>query len=881
VVEYGPDTSYGFTKTIDYNLANHYVMLDDLSPDTAYHFRVSSTDAAGNGPDAGTADNNPSTDALFVTDFAVLITFDKPNMQNAAVESNYQFDPALNFDSPGIYGEFYDITNFTGASYYLSFMSIPVQEILSLTVSNITDPAGNPVTPATIKINDNNGDGIADDWEPYASVAEDAEDGNTNGWRIMDATPVGATVNNVYDADRGSRVIELVGDGTYNGYQFNKEDGSPWQNSRQFVFAASLKFSEYFIIYIDMETTAGHRYLRYEPVNWTGLGSAEVVHHGLGSHIIDGQWHTIARDLEADLQAAQPGVSILEVNGLIIRGSGRVDDIKLMDDVLDSDGDGIYNFEEINTYGTEPDQTDTDGDGINDGDEVYIYGTDPTLADTDQDGLNDVEEVAIWGNNWNADYDNDGLINLIDPDSDEDGFLDGQEISAGTLPSDPLSIPARVYEDAEDGATSGWYIIDDTPAGSIVSNVYDADRGNRVIELVGDGTYNGYQFNKEDGSPWQNSRQFVFAASLKFSEYFIIYIDMETTAGYRYLRYEPVNWTGLGSAEVVHHGLGSYIIDGQWHTIARDLAADLQAAQPGVSILEVNGLIIRGSGRVDDIKLMDDVLDSDGDGISDFKEINTYGTEPDQTDTDGDGIDDGDEISTYETDPAIADTDGDGLNDGEELGYWGSDWNSDIDSDGLFALVDRDADNDGVSDGTEVELGFDPADNNDTPASVYEDAEDGNTDGWLIIDATPAGATVGNVYDADLGSRVIELAGNGTYNAYQLDGEDGSPWYNSSQFVFEVSLKFSEYFIIYIEMETTTGRRYLRYEPVNWTGLGSAEVVHHGLGSYLIDGQWHTIARDLAADLQEAQPEVTILEVNGILIRGSGRLDDITLKSTQ
>jgi PKD repeat protein len=160
VVEYGPDTSYGFTKTIDNYLTNHYVMLDDLSPDTDYHFRVSSTDAAGNGPDASIADDNPSSDGLFITDLPVppkivefpsigfdyiLITFDKPNMQNATIESNYRFDPALNFDSPGIYGEFYDITGFTGASYYLSMLSIPTYEVITLTVSNITDSAGNPV----------------------------------------------------------------------------------------------------------------------------------------------------------------------------------------------------------------------------------------------------------------------------------------------------------------------------------------------------------------------------------------------------------------------------------------------------------------------------------------------------------------------------------------------------------------------------------------------------------------------------------------------------------------------------------------------------------------------------------------------------------------
>ena len=43
----------------------------------------------------------------------------------------------------------------------------------------------------------------------------------------------------------------------------------------------------------------------------------------------DGQWHIIVRDLQADLEAAQPGVVIVEVNAFLISGSGRMDDIKL------------------------------------------------------------------------------------------------------------------------------------------------------------------------------------------------------------------------------------------------------------------------------------------------------------------------------------------------------------------------------------------------------------------------------------------------------------------------------------------------------------------------------------------------------------------------
>jgi len=86
---------------------------------------------------------------------------------------------------------------------------------------------------------------------------------------------------------------------------------------------------------------------------------------------------------------------------------------------------------------------DTDGDGIVDVDERDVYGTDPNQADTDRDGINDGDEVASWGKHWNADYDADGVINVLDPDADGDGYADGIELDQGWDPSDPGSPPPQ------------------------------------------------------------------------------------------------------------------------------------------------------------------------------------------------------------------------------------------------------------------------------------------------------------------------------------------------------------------------------------------------------------------------------------------------------
>ena len=92
---------------------------------------------------------------------------------------------------------------------------------------------------------------------------------------------------------------------------------------------------------------------------------------------------------------------------------------------LDSDGDGLTDWEEIHIYGTDPYNPDTDGDGLSDYEEVKIYGTDPLNPDTDYDGLSDYEEVRIYGTdplNW---------------DTDGGGVSDGHEVlEDGTDPLD-------------------------------------------------------------------------------------------------------------------------------------------------------------------------------------------------------------------------------------------------------------------------------------------------------------------------------------------------------------------------------------------------------------------------------------------------------------
>jgi hypothetical protein len=101
---------------------------------------------------------------------------------------------------------------------------------------------------------------------------------------------------------------------------------------------------------------------------------------------------------------------------------------------LDTDTDGLTSLEE-QSAGTSPTLADTDGDGLFDGDEVNTYATDPVNSDTDSDGLSDGDEV------------NTHATDPVNSDTDGDGSPDGLEVAAGT---DPLDVQSTFLDVAGD-----------------------------------------------------------------------------------------------------------------------------------------------------------------------------------------------------------------------------------------------------------------------------------------------------------------------------------------------------------------------------------------------------------------------------------------------
>jgi hypothetical protein len=70
--------------------------------------------------------------------------------------------------------------------------------------------------------------------------------------------------------------------------------------------------------------------------------------------------------------------------------------------------------------------------------------------------------------------------------------------------------------------------------------------------------------------------------------------------------------------------------------------------------------------NLDPLDSADASRDTDADGLTNLQEY-AAGSNPGNPDTDNDGLTDGTEVNAYGTDPADADTDNDGLNDGYEV----------------------------------------------------------------------------------------------------------------------------------------------------------------------------------------------------------------------
>ena len=337
----------------------------------------------------------------------------------------------------------------------------------------------------------------------------------------------------------------------------------------------------------------------------------------------------------------------------------------------DSDGDGLTDFFEImEGSGLNPSSNDTDNDELSDYDEFY-GPTDPLNPDSDSDGLLDGEEVNIYNTNP-----------LID-DTDSDGLLDGEEVN--TYATDPLQ------EDSDSDSLSDGYEINNSFTNPL-NNDTDSDSLSDGSEV---NIYTTNPLSNDTDSDDLSDPEEIFT-------YYTNPLSNDTDSD-GLLDGEEVNTFGTNplNADSDSDGLSDYDELNTHNTDPLNEDTDLDTMPDG---WEVDNSL--------DPFTNDTTLDPDNDLLTNIEEFQ-HGTLAMNNDTDSDGLLDGEEVFTFNTKPTIGDTDSDGLLDGEEVNLYNTD------------PLDDDTDSDGLLDGVEVNI------HNTDPLSGDTDA-DTMPDKWEV-----------------------------------------------------------------------------------------------------------------------------------------------------
>ena len=458
----------------------------------------------------------------------------------------------------------------------------------------------------------------------------------------------------------------------------------------------------------------------------------------------------------------------------------------------DSDGDWLYNYEEL-LAGTNPTVSDTDGDGFDDWLEIYVLGTDPLDAsdgwlDTDGDGLSDKEELALGLDPLVAgDFDMDGVSdfnevhlygtnpadgNDVWADTDGDGVSDARELAAGTS-------SASADSDG-DGLSDAWEIGHGSNPMDPAEGGLDSD-GDRLPDVW----ENAYWMNPNDPrDAWSDEDGDTLTA---FEEYVAgtdpwwrdsdgdwMRDDAELMrrvvlvgGGSEPAPTNPLRWDtdGDGSADGLEeywYGTdpldpASVVIDNDrdWIPDAWETLYGLDPGNPFDWKEDLDGDGIHNGAEYWLGTLPNDP-DTDDDGLTDGQEYE-MGLNPLAFDSDGNGIGDGIQHSALDADAdglpdsweqhygdfvgdalPTGDNDGDGLDNLSEWRLGTNPFASDTDGDGLSDPAEEaagtnallaDTDGDGIGDDAEVALGYDPLNGSD---GLNDSDQDGLNDKWEL-----------------------------------------------------------------------------------------------------------------------------------------------------
>lgn len=389
-----------------------------------------------------------------------------------------------------------------------------------------------------------------------------------------------------------------------------------------------------------------------------------------GSCDSDGDGVDNGKDLDSDNDGIP---DIVESGGVDTDGDGRVDDM------TDSDNDGIVDEFDTDNGGTPLPNLDSDGDGVYDKNDL----------DADNDGVPDVNEIGGTDENGDGraddyvDTDGDGLGDVIDGDVGNDNTA---ENSANALILTGI--------DSDNDSRPNSFVNGDVDGDNLLAHIDIDSDDDGITDLVEAGQTDADTNGRVDN-----------------------YIDNDNDGFHDLVDGDSTNALAAGS-DFNGNNAANALLKTSSDT---DLDGNPESYPSGDS--DSDGLR----------DLVD--IDSDNDGITDNAEAMTSAgySAPTNTDTDGDGLDDAydpDNSGTYVT-PVNTDGNGnadyldtDSDDDGEDDSLEGHDSDGDGTADAGspsstgFAGGATDADNDGLLDGFDNNTSsFDPTNGGLSPGS--------------------------------------------------------------------------------------------------------------------------------------------------------------------
>ena len=430
------------------------------------------------------------------------------------------------------------------------------------------------------------------------------------------------------------------------------------------------------------------------------------------------------------------GNPVVDADGVATSGAGLTapdtDGDGITDQLdLDSDGDGIADLLEAggtdsDSNGTVDGFTDLDGNGFDDA----TTASPLPVTDSNGDGTPDYLD--------NADVDQDGILDTIDIDDDNDGIPDSIE-GDGAVDTDGDGIADSVDLDSDNDG-----LFDLNESGASV-NALDTDNDGRIdlANIVGsNGLADAVETSANSGVVNYNSGLPVDTDSDGVDDYRDLDSDND------------------GIPDVIEAGGTNADPDGDG------------VLGTGIPAVDANGVPSVGAGLTAPDTDLDGItdqldLDSDNDDFTDLLEAG--GSDSDDnglvdgfTDLDGDGFDD----ATTALPLIVPDFDGDGIPDFQD--------NDDADNDGLVDTFDIDDDNDGIPDTLEGDGAV------DTDGDGIADSLDLDSDNDGLFDLHESGADA-SVLDSDNDGRidlVNAVGSNGLADIVETSAESGAINYN-------------------------------------------------------------------------------------------------------